>query len=163
MARARSSALVFLGAACSVAAACSAESNAPRNPGNDFDATTEDAAPAEEAGDDTNDASVFARVDSDYVPPPDSYVPFSWCSQCGCPSGTYCFGGGSGLTTFSGDCHADAGALTTAADLSIGCYPFPSACATQPSCECLIAAVAQFLPCYPVCSITTQIVYCPNP
>ena len=164
MRRARSSALVLLASAFALAGACS-NSTAPLGKGNDFksdiDSSAEDA--TQPQGDDgPYDDGFFSYVDSGYAPTPDGYAPFDWCSQCGCPSGTYCFGGGSGYTAFNGDCHADAG-VPDAGNLAIGCYPFPSACANEPSCECVIMAVSPYMPCYPVCSITTNIVYCPHP
>jgi hypothetical protein len=147
----------------SAVAACS-DSPQPLGNGNDFfDSAPPEGGPGDNGGDDSGgDDSPFAPVDSGYPAPPDGYAPFNWCTQCGCPSGTYCFGGGSGYTAFSGDCHMTAGPLGDAG-LAIGCYPFPSVCANEPSCECLIQAVSPLLPCYPVCSITTNIVYCPNP
>jgi hypothetical protein len=146
-----------------VAGACS-EQTAPSGKGDTVIVDVDSTAPQGDngGGDDGAVDEVFASVDSGYAPPPDGYAPFDWCSQCGCPSGTFCFGGGSGYTSFNGDCHADAGALG-AAPLAIGCYPFPPACANEPSCECLIMAISQDMPCYPVCSITTNIVYCPHP
>jgi hypothetical protein len=165
MRRARSFALVLFGAACALAGACST-SQAPLGNGDDIISDVDGADAPPPQGDDAAedyDAAVFAPVDSAYPPPPDGYTPFDFCTQCGCPSDTYCFGGGTGYSSFNGQCHADAGALEDAAQLAIGCYPFPSACANEPSCECLIGAISQYMPCYPVCSITTNIVYCPNP
>jgi len=163
MQRARSSALALLGSLFSIAGACS-DSQRLLGKGDDIvsDVDSSDS-PAPQQGDDGSfDDGFFAPVDG-YRPPPDGYAPFSWCAQCGCPTGTYCFGGGSGHSTFGGNCHAEGGALTSSADLAIGCYPFPSACANEPSCECLIVAVSPYMPCVPICSITTNVVYCPNP
>ena len=165
MRRARSSALVLLGSVFALAGACS-NSTAPLGKGDDFTSDVDagdESQPPPQGDDGPYDDGFFSRADSAYAPPPDGYAPFDWCTQCGCPAGTYCFGGGSGYTSFNGDCHADAGPLTSAASLAVGCYPFPSACANEPSCECLIMAASQYMPCYPVCSITTNIVYCPNP
>jgi hypothetical protein len=158
-----------LGSGVLGAAACS-EQTAPSGKGDnvivDVDATAGQGDNG--GGDDGAVDEVFASVESGYPAPPDGYAPFDWCSQCACPSGTFCFGGGTGYETFSGDCHADAGALGTA-PLAIGCYPFPPTCASQPSCDCLIVAISQLLgssqnpACYPVCSITSNIVYCPHP
>jgi hypothetical protein len=145
-----------------VSGGCS-ESTAPSGRGDNVIVDVDAAASQGDngGGDDGAVDEVFARVDSGYAPPPDGYAPFDWCTQCACPAGTFCFGGATGNETFSGDCHPDAGAL--GATLAIGCYPFPAACASTPTCECLIGAISQDVPCYPVCSITTNIVYCPNP
>jgi hypothetical protein len=160
MRRRPSSALVLVGALVAMGAACS-ESTAPAGKGNDVVVDVDGSGgPPEQPGDDAPDDSPFARVDSGYQPPPDGYSPFAFCSSCSCPAGTYCFGGGTSFESFNGDCHEDAGAD---AGLAIGCQPFPPACAAQPTCECLIQALAPSMPCYPVCSITTLIVYCPNP
>jgi hypothetical protein len=155
---------LLLGSVFALAGACST-STAPLGKGNDFtsDVDADDDSQVVVGDDGAYDDGFFSRVDSGYSLPPDGYVPFDWCTQCGCPSGTYCFGGGSGYTTFNGDCHADAGEPLEGGGLAIGCYPFPSVCANEPSCECIIAAASQYMPCYPVCSITTNIVYCPNP
>jgi hypothetical protein len=146
-----------------LAGACST-STAPLGKGDDFVSDVDaDATTQPQQGDDgPYDDGLFARVESSYPPPPDGYAPYNWCTQCGCPTGTYCFGGGSGFTDFNGDCHADAGALTSSAMLSIGCYPLP-ACGDEPSCDCIIAEVGKYVACYPNCTDTTNIVYCPNP
>jgi hypothetical protein len=155
--------VLLLGAAAlGAAAACTDDtSGGQKSPGDDPIYLDSSAQTPMDNGDDSGDDGFFARVDS--YAPPDGYVPFDWCTQCACPSGTYCFGGGSGYTNFSGDCHTTAAALEEGGALAIGCYPFPSVCANEPSCECLIETVQPYLPCYPVCSITTNIVYCPNP
>jgi hypothetical protein len=157
---------IALGTGVLAAAGACTESTAPSGTGDnvivDVDAS---AGQGDNGGGDDGsvpDDSPFARVDSAYGPAPDGYAPFDWCTQCGCPGSMFCFGGGSGYTTFNGDCHADAGALGSA-PLAIGCYPFPPACANEPSCECLITAISPDMPCYPVCSITSNIVYCPHP
>jgi len=163
MRRARSTALVLLASLFAVAGACS-NSQKPLGNGDDIisDVDSSDS-PAPQQGDDASyDDGFFAPVDSGYPPPPDGYAPFSWCTQCACPSGTYCFGGGSGHSTFSGDCHVQGGALTSSADLAIGCYSYPSACANEPTCECLISAFSAYMPCVPICS-DSNTVYCPNP
>jgi hypothetical protein len=163
MRRARVVALAVLSGFVVAAFACS-DTQPPLGHGNDVVSDVDASAqPPPQQGDDESGAdSPFARADALYPPPPDGYAPFAWCTQCGCPSGTFCFGGGSGYEAFSGDCHADAGEFD-GSGLAIGCYPYPSACANEPSCECVIQAVAPLMPCYPVCSITTDIVYCPNP
>jgi hypothetical protein len=160
MRRARSATFVLLASTFAVAGACS-QSTAPLGAGDDYinDTDGEDQTTPQQ-GDDGGVDDVFARVDSGYAPPPDGYAPYSWCSQCACPADTYCFGGGTNITSFSGTC-SDAGA--TPGPLAIGCQPIPSACANEPSCECILAAVQADLSCAPVCSITNMIVYCPNP
>ncbi|MDP9150857.1 MAG: hypothetical protein M3O36_13075 [Myxococcota bacterium] len=105
-----------------------------------------------------SDDSPFAPIDGPYGPPPDGYLPFTWCAQCACPAGTYCFGGATGNTSFSGSCvEADAAAM------GIGCRPLPPPCASAPDCPCLLQSLPP-MPCYPVC---TQVggftVYCPSP
>jgi|SRR5579859_2222510 len=166
MRAARSLVAALVTGALAVAAACT-DTGVPSGKGDTVivDVDASGSGSGDNGGDDDGALpadSPFARVDSGYPAPPDGYAPFDWCNTCSCPSGTFCFGGGSNFTSFNGDCHADAGALTSA-NLAIGCYPFPPACANEPSCECVILAVSQFLPCYPVCSINTNIVYCPNP
>jgi hypothetical protein len=160
----RSPVLVVWAGLFAVAGACS-ESTAPLGQGDnvvvDVDASQQQA--PTQGDDDSGDDSPFAPVESGYGPAPDGYAPYDWCSQCGCPSGTFCFGGGTGYSDFNGDCHADAGPFDSGSGLAIGCYPFPGACANEPSCECLIMTMSQYMPCYPVCSITSNIVYCPHP
>ena len=162
MRRARAVVLAVLAGCLGVAIACS-DTQPQLGQGNDVISDVADASgqPPQQGDDEAGADSPFAPVDA-YAPPPDGYAPFAWCTQCGCPSGTYCFGGGSGYAAFNGDCHTDAGEFD-GSGLAIGCYPYPSACANEPSCECVIQAVAPLMPCYPVCSITTDIVYCPNP
>jgi hypothetical protein len=123
---------------------------------NDTDASDQS---APQQGDDAAIDDVFARVDSGYGTAPDGYVPFDWCSRCACEAGTYCFGGGTGFTTFSGTCAEG----PAAGGLAIGCMPVPADCAGDAGCDCLIEAVQAALTCAPVCSITKKIVYCPNP
>jgi hypothetical protein len=163
----RSRAIVAWACLFAVAGACS-ESAAPLGSGNDVvvDVDAAEQPPPQQGDDDSGMIdSPFAPVDSPYSSQkPDGYAPFDWCTQCGCPSGMFCFGGGTGYTAFNGDCHADGGPVpATGAGLAVGCYPFPGACANEPSCECLIIAMSQYMTCYPVCSITSNIVYCPNP
>ena len=89
---------------------------------------------------------------------PDGYNPIGNCSQCACPAGDYCFGGGTGYTTFSGNC------MPTA--FGIGCQPIPAACASAGDasmCDCLLQATAGKVGCYGVCVDSTLTVYCPNP
>jgi hypothetical protein len=157
---------VALGTGVLAAPGACAESQAPAGHGDNviLDVDASGSQGDNGGGDDAAlpDDSPFTPVDSGYGAVPDGYAPFEWCSQCSCPSGTFCFGGGSGYTNFTGDCHADAGALGSA-PLAVGCYPLPPACANEPSCECLILAISQDMPCYPVCSVTSDIVYCPHP
>jgi hypothetical protein len=164
MRRARSSALVLLGTVFALAGACS-NSTAPLGKGDDFKSDVDSSVDAEsQPGDDgPYDDGFFSRVDSGYPGAPDGYAPFAWCTQCGCPAGTYCFGGGTGFETFSGDCHADAGSPTSSAAVAIGCYPLPAGCVDEPPCDCIIAEISKYVTCYPDCSDTTNIVYCPNP
>ncbi len=83
--------------------------------------------------------------------------PLTICKQCACEAGTYCFGGGTGYTTFSGTC-------TSGAPLGIGCQPLPAACASKPDCECLFDSLKGQVPCYLVCSGVDKLVaYCPSP
>jgi hypothetical protein len=165
MRRARAIALLVVTGCFGVAVACS-DTQPPLGKGNDVISDVDgsgEGAPEQQGDDEAGADSPFAPVDSGYPKPPDGYAPFAWCTQCGCPSGSFCFGGGSGYESFSGDCHADAGPLPDGG-LAVGCYAFPPPCANEPSCECLIQAVSPYTsPCYPVCSITTNIVYCPNP
>jgi hypothetical protein len=162
MRRARTSALVLLACLFAVGVACST-STAPLGKGNDIvDIDAEDATQPMQGDDGPYDDGKFSPVESGYPPPPDGYAPFNWCTQCGCPAGTYCFGGGTGYTSFTGDCHADAGVLTAAGQLAVGCYPLP-ACGDEPACDCIIAEVSKYVACYPDCSDTTNIVYCPHP
>ncbi len=159
MRRARSATFVLVASLFAVAAACS-EATAPAGKGDDFINDTDgDEMSNPQQGDDGGVDDVFARVDSGYGPAPDGYAPFSWCSQCGCPANSYCFGGGTGYTSFSGVC-ADA---APESGLAIGCQPFPPACANEPDCPCIIQALQAELSCSPVCSITDMIAYCPNP
>jgi hypothetical protein len=164
MRRARSSALVLLASVFALAGACST-STAPLGKGNDFisDIDAADATEPQQGDDGPYDDGGFARVESGYPATPDGYAPYDWCTQCGCPDGTYCFGGGTGVETFNGSCHADAGTPDGAAGLSVGCYPLPTGCGEEPTCDCIIAEISQYVGCYPNCSDTTNIVYCPHP
>jgi len=160
MRRARSTTFVLLASLFAFVGACS-EATAPAGKGDDFvnDTDGEDQINPQQ-GDDGAVDDVFARVDSGYGPAPDGYAPYNWCSQCTCPADTYCFGGGTGYTTFSGTC---ATAPPAGGGLAIGCMPLPSACANEPDCPCIIQALQAQLSCSPVCSITNMIAYCPNP
>lgn len=154
---------MLLASAFAVVGACTGQTTTPLGQGDDFINDTdgdEVSANAPQQGDDGSVDDVFARVDQGYPPPPDGYAPYNWCTQCACPANTYCFGGGTNFTSFSGTC---ADAAPASGGLAIGCMPIPSACANEPSCECIISSVQAQLSCAPVCSITNMIVYCPNP
>jgi hypothetical protein len=155
---------VLLASLFAVAAACST-STAPLGKGDDFISDVDaDATTQPTQGDDgPYDDGLFSRAESGYPAPPDGYAPYDWCTQCGCPAGTYCFGGGTGYTSFSGDCHAEAGVLDGSAELSVGCYPLPTTCGDEPECDCIIAEVSKYVTCIPDCTDTTNIVSCPNP
>jgi hypothetical protein len=147
---------LLVGSLTSVAAACNSDdSNAPLGSGDkvivDVDATMQPQPPAGGGGAD----SPFARVDSGYPGAPDGYNPVGVCKTCACPKTDYCFGGGTGFTTFSGSC--------TPSGFGIGCQPLPAACGADASCDCLLQATAADVPCYPVCVQITLTLYCPNP
>jgi hypothetical protein len=83
------------------------------------------------------------------------YAPLAWCQQCGCEGGTYCFGGGTGFTTFSGACSPPSGSM------GIGCNAPPAACDAS-DCVCIIQALG--LTCVAECLGTENVaVYCPTP
>ncbi len=133
------------------------QSSAPLGGGNDIfgrDASSPSASADATASDD----SPFAPIDGPYGPPPDGYLPLTWCSQCACPAGTYCFGGATGNTSFSGRCvESDASAMV------IGCRSIPPSCATAPNCVCLLQSLSP-MPCYAVCTqVSGFTVYCPTP
>jgi hypothetical protein len=164
MPRARSSTFVLLAALFGIAGACST-STAPLGQGDDYvsDIDGGDATQPTPQGDDgPYDDGFFSRVESGYPAPPDGYAPYDWCTQCACPEGTYCFGGGTGYTEFNGDCHLEAGTPASTAEVSIGCYPLPP-CGDAPQCDCIIADISKYVACYPNCTDTTNIVYCPHP
>jgi hypothetical protein len=165
MRRSRAVALVAVAWLVGAAIACS-ESTKPLGNGDDVISDIDSASqgpPPEEAGDEGDGYSIFSPVDSGYPAAPDGYAPLAFCQQCGCPAGTFCFGGGTGYTTFNGDCHADGGPITEAGP-SLGCFPIPSACAdTDAACDCLIQAVSPYTTCYPDCVNNTNVVYCPHP
>lgn len=137
-------------------AACSADdsSSTPTGTGDDVtvdnDATTQPG----QTGDGGPD-SPFARVDAGYGPAPDGYNPYGLCQTCDCPATDYCFGGGTGYTTFSGDCKPTS--------FGIGCNPLPAGCSGDADCDCLLMATASKFPCYAVCVQNSRTVYCPNP
>jgi len=163
MRRARSTTFVLLAGLFGVAGACST-STAPLGNGDDVisDVDGEDVVQPSQGDDGPYDDGFFARVDAAYPPPPDGYAPYDWCTTCACPTGTYCFGGGTGYTEFNGDCHVDAGTPASASAVTIGCYPIPS-CVDESACDCIIAQVSKYVTCYPNCTDTTNIIYCPHP
>jgi hypothetical protein len=138
------------------------QSQAPLGKGDHLDADVDVSNGQPPVQDASNyDDGYFAPVDG-YAPPTDGYAPYPWCTKCKCPAGTFCFGGATGQQAFNGDCHTAGGALTSS--LTVGCYTVPPACTHgKDPCACLIEAVSPYVPCYPVCSETTNIVYCPNP
>jgi hypothetical protein len=153
----------FLGVTVLTIAACDAEVAPPVVDVHDEIAaptTTTTAAPASQPTAEPADAS----TDSPYGPLDEAgygtayaYSPLQVCKQCGCDAGTYCFGGGTGFTTFSGTC-ASGGAF------GIGCQPLPAACGASPSCDCLFDNLKGKVPCYLVCTGTSDLTaYCPTP
>jgi hypothetical protein len=135
------------------------DSSAPLGRGNhlvsDVDAT---AARMQAPPQDTAIDSSYSPVGTQYAIP-DGYAPAAICQQCACSGATYCFGGATGHTVFSGSC--DGG---TGTGLAIGCQPVPAACANEPDCACLIRELSPTMPCYPVCGQGNGlIVYCPVP
>jgi hypothetical protein len=106
---------------------------------------------------DAGSGSVYGAVDeagyAGYA-----YSPLEVCKHCGCEAGTYCFGGGTGYSTFSGTCTAPGSAL------GIGCQALPAACGGDAGCDCLFAALKTQVPCYLVCAgVGDLTVYCPSP
>jgi len=90
-----------------------------------------------------------------------SFSPVDVCMKCACEAGTYCFGGGTGYTTFSGTCSGAAG-------LAVGCQPLPAGCPSTATCatsaECIFAALKPEISCYPQCEqMKVPIVYCMTP
>lgn len=149
---------VALGACVSTAAACNSDDSTPtQGSGNDFyptDATNQPTAQNGDAGAD----SPFAPVEGSIYYKPDGYDPVGTCTKCACPAGDYCFGGGTGNTTFGGNC------MPTG--FGIGCQAIPAACASAKAgglCDCLLQNVATTIGCYGVCALNTLTVYCPNP
>jgi len=105
---------------------------------------------------DASTASSYGAVDEAGYSAGYTTSPLEVCKQCACEAGTYCFGGGTGYTTFSGTC-------SNGSSFGIGCQPLPAACATKPDCDCVFDAL-KAVPCYLVCSGTSKLVaYCPTP
>ena len=146
----------LLGGAITVgAAACSDDTSVATGHGNAVtyvDATMQPQGP----GDSSADYAFFDPVDAGYSAPPDGYDPVGLCNQCACPGNTYCFGGGTGYTSFSGVCDAGGNAL------ALGCRPLPASC-PDASCVCLLEAVSASVSCVPQCIDNTRTVYCNNP
>jgi hypothetical protein len=108
--------------------------------------------------------SPFLSVDGPYHFGPGAdayaYAPLGVCSKCACEAGTYCFGGGTGHTTFSGTCNHTG----SSGGLDVGCEPLPAACASKPDCNCLIQTVGASITCYSECTGTKSLtLYCPVP
>ena len=146
----------LLGALVSAASACNSDDSTGVVTGSgdnvvvDNDATTQPG-PSTDAGAD----SPFARVEGSVYGTPDGYAPSNVCKSCACPKTDYCFGGGTGYTSFSGDCKPST--------FGIGCQPIPAACGDDASCECLLQATAANFSCVAVCEDNTHTVYCPHP
>ena len=145
------------GALGASAAACSDDSNAPTGKGDTVTYTDATMQPQQSMTDASEDYSFFAMVDSGYPGAPDGYSPYALCQKCGCPKTEYCFGGGTGYTSFNGICDGGGDAF------ALGCQPIPAACVADASCECLIESVSNNVPCFPVCVQNSLTVYCPNP
>jgi hypothetical protein len=147
---------------------CAGTSSKPLGAGDDL-VVDVDATPAPPDPHDIDDASTadspFGFLDGPYgygSLAPDSYAPLAACEQCACASGSYCFGGGTGLTVSSATCGqpVDAGG----AALEVGCVPLPAGCENEPDCPCLLQALADQLACAPVCvEVSGFAVYCPVP
>ena len=148
-------AALLCGALAWAAAACTGDdtSSMPTGSGDNVHVDV-DANDTVEMRADVGADSPFARVDGSYDIP-DGYSPYRNCQSCKCPATDYCFGGGTGYTSFSGNCMPDA--------FAIGCQPLPPACAGDASCDCLLPATAGQVPCYAVCVQNTRTLYCPNP
>jgi hypothetical protein len=149
MARARAPGEWALAVACLAGLAACSDSAKPLGHGDnlivDNDATTGEQAPMTDA---SGDSPIGAYVDVNALP--------QACSTCTCDTTTqFCFGGGGSAAPFSGTCDQTAGPL------AVGCNALPGACANEPSCPCILQALAGQLPCtYPVCSDTNFSVSC---
>ena len=113
----------------------------------------------------SDDVPVYDVTPFDAGDPYSSYDggPAAFCQACACPSATqFCFGGGTGNEDLNAckNPSAEAGSLLT------GCDPYPTACKTNPTCDCLISSlVGGDYPCYPLCANYNGylVLYCPNP
>jgi hypothetical protein len=127
----------------------------------DVDATA--APPDPRANEEASAAdSPFGLVDGPYgVLGGDAYAPLAACEQCACPSGSYCVGGGTGVTVSSATCaqSADGGGA-----VGVGCAQLPAACTNEPDCPCVLQALRGQVSCQLVCVETAGFaVYCPTP
>jgi hypothetical protein len=124
----------------------------------DVDATTQAAPPMHDGAVLTFDPGGDAGSGSvGYATQSDAYAPLTWCKQCACAAGTYCFGGAAGYTSFDGVCNHQGGAL------GIGCNTPPAGCDAS-DCVCMLQALAPTIGCYGECSGTTPpSIYCQNP
>jgi hypothetical protein len=151
----RRSACLAVATCAALAWACS-DSSAPKNPKDtlivDVDATTTPPQPMPDL--DATDSPYGTVEDGNGAY---GYSPVGVCNKCACEAGTYCFGGGTGYTTFSGTC-------TGASGLAVGCQPLPAACASAPTCDCIFDSLKSELSCYPQCEQGKALtVYCMTP
>jgi hypothetical protein len=167
--------LLFLGTTSGIAFvyACTSDTNLPQSPGNTVVNDTKDAGPSpSQTAPPPPDSSIpdggNFDYDSAFNPPPDGYDPVGVCNTCACLASAkipvYCFGGGTGQTTFDGVCALDGASPTSP---TVGCVPIPQACTSNPSCACILQAIGKF-PCYLQCvsqggSASDFAVYCSNP
>jgi hypothetical protein len=153
-------------AVLSAIAACTGTSTKPLGAGDDLivdvDATPAPPDPREEDASATAD-SPYGFLDGPYgALAYDAVAPLAACEQCACPAGSYCFGGGTGLTVSSSTCSPspDGGG----AALGVGCVQLPAGCANEPDCTCLLESLVGKLSCAPVCvEVSGLAVYCPTP
>jgi hypothetical protein len=96
----------------------------------------------------------------------DSSSPMAACSSCTCDQRVaFCLENGES-TTVSGSPGANNDCpLAKQTVLSVGCNVLPTACATTPTCECVLNNIQPPLPCYPQCNTTAGYidVYCQTP
>jgi hypothetical protein len=144
-------------AVAALAWACTNANGPPMGKGDtvyhDVDATNVPYPPQPDAG----------ETDSPYGTTEDAYGSYtsaarSVCNQCACEAGTYCFGGATGYTTFSGSCSGGG------SDLALGCRPLPACAGDADICGCIFAALRPEVSCYLNCQQTAApTVFCPNP
>jgi hypothetical protein len=94
----------------------------------------------------------------------DVQSPQSACSSCKCDMRVgYCLENGPGLTASTAA--PVSGFCGLASTLSIGCNALPAACASSPTCACVLDAVQPPLGCYPECTTSSGYidVFCQNP
>jgi hypothetical protein len=156
--------------------ACTNDTSYPQSPGNTIVNDTKDAQPApSQTAPPPPDSSIPDGGNYDYdsasYSVPDGYDPIGVCNTCACSSTAktpvYCFGGGTGQTTFDGLCALD-GASPTAP--TVGCVPIPAQCKANPTCPCILQAIdtTGAYPCYLQCvsqggTKSSLAVYCSNP